>query len=204
MPSRADMDRPATVTAALLGVVLIAVSAPFLASSGSGATSYDISWTQVVAASKSQQNAGANTDATAIVTVTGLHPSNATITFETCTDGATPPLQQPATITWSLKQGATVIKDNQQASCANNGPFTVALHSHPDVGSAEGRNATEAARSAEEHDATYSYTLTFRYSRPAGNTGPIPLPPPPFSTNGKVEVKAWHAIANTPPQEGGR
>lgn len=204
MPSRADMDRPATVTAALLGVVLIAVSAPFLASSGGGATRYDISWTQVSYALNNQAAGAANADTSVSISVEGRHPSNATVTFNPCSDAAQPPLSQPATITWSLKAGNTTLQDNQQASCANPGPFTVALHPHPDVGSAEGSNATEAARGAEAYAGKTTYTLTFRWSRPAGATGPLPLPPPAFSTAGRLEIKTWHAIANVPPQEGGK
>jgi hypothetical protein len=204
MPSRADMDRPATVTAALLGIVLILFSLPFLGAGGGGASAYAVSWTEQTYATNNRQNAGQGTDATVIITLEARYGSNATVTFEQCNDGAAAPLQQPATITWSLKAGNQTLKDGQQASCASPGPFTVALGPHPDVGSASGDNATAAARHAETFGApTTAYTLTFRYNRPAGATGPIPLPPPAFSTAGKLEVKAWHAIAN-PPQEAGR
>jgi hypothetical protein len=203
MPSRADMDRPAIVAAAILGVALIALSAPFLSATSAGAQTFDISWTQATYATSSQQNAGANTDAMVTITVEGRHPSNATVTFTPCNDGAAQPLQPPATITWSLKRGATAIKENQQASCASPGPFTVPLHGHPDVGSATGDNATNAARSAETYLETMPITLTFRYSRPAGATGPLPVPPPAFSTAGRLEVKVWDAVAN-PPQEAGK
>jgi hypothetical protein len=202
MPTRADMDRPATVTAALLGVVLIAVSAPFLASSGASASTYAISWTQERYALNNQVAGSANADTSVAIAVEGRHPSNATITFNPCTDAAQPPLQQPATITWSLKADSTVLKENQQASCASPGPFTVPLHPHPDIGSAEGDNATAAAASAEAYSGLTTYTLTFRWSRPAGATGPLPLPPPQFSATGTLEVKTWHAVANLPPEAG--
>ncbi len=202
MPSRADMDRPATVTAAALGIVLIAVSVPFLGSTGGGATEYLIAWTQETAGSASQPNAGQNTDATVRLTVQGRHPSNATIEFNPCNDGAAAPLQQPATITWSLREDNRTLRENQQASCANRGPFAVELHPHPDIGSAEGENATAAAESAERHSGVYTYTLTFRYTRPTAPGG-LPLPTPAFSATGNLEVQAWHAIANLP-EEGSR
>lgn len=201
MPSRTDMDRPAAVAALVLGVALIAISVPFLSSSEEGATVFTITWAQEVYGTESQPSGAANAETTVTVSVQGRHPSNATISFDPCTDGATPPLQSPAAITWTLKEGATVLRENQLASCASNGPFVVPLHGHPDIGQQEGGNATEAAEAAQSYDRTTVYTLTFRWSRPAGATSPIPLPPPPFATTGELEVQAWNAIANDPDAE---
>jgi hypothetical protein len=203
MPSRADMDRPATVAAALLGVALIAVSLPFLGSSDEGPAAYAISWAQESHEARSAPNGAPNADAVVSVTVEGRHPSNATVTFEPCTDAGAGPLQQPATITWSLREGNNTLREGQQASCANNGPFTVPLHPHPDIGTAEGGNATAAAHDAESRAGSVTYTLTFRYSRPAAPGG-LPLPPPAFATTGELEVQVWRAVANEPGQEGAR
>lgn len=203
MPSRSEMDMPATVTAFVLGVVLIGASVPFLKSKGPD--SFAISWSEESFGKASAPNAPtAGTDAMAMVTVMGRYPSNATITFAPCVDPAQPPLQQPATITWSLtKDGQPVAgAKDQTATCANKGPFTVKLGPHPDIGSATGSNATVAGHTAETAGApaNTTYMLTFKWTRPAGATGPLPLPPPTFGTTGTLEVKVWHATANAPGQ----
>jgi hypothetical protein len=204
MSSRADMDRPASVTAALIGVALIAITLPYFLSGGpGGGTTYDITWSQATAGESSAPSGAANQDVVVTVTVADRVPSNASVLFAPCTDGAQPPLTQPATITWSVREGDRELDSGTTTCNADPGPFVVPLDGQPDVGSIEADSASDAEQAAYgDANRTATYTLTFRWSRPAGATGPLPLPPPagPLLT-GTLEVQEWRATANTPDQE---
>lgn len=203
MSSRADMDRPASVTAALIGLALIAITLPYFLSGGpGGGTTYDIAWSQASSGEQSAPRGAANADTVVTVTVADVVPSNATVLFAPCTDGAQPPLTQPATITWSLREGDREL-DGGSTTCADPGPFVVPLDAQPDVGSIEADSAADAEEAAYgDANRTTTYTLTFRWNRPAGATGPIPLPAPagPVLT-GTLEIQEWRATANAPDQE---
>ena len=203
MSSRADMDRPASVTAALIGVLLIAITIPYFAFGGGGsAATYDITWSE--AASATGQAASSPGTGTAIVEVRvdDRQPSTASIRFSPCADGAVPPVSQPATISWILTEGGEE-KGRGTASCDDAGPFVVELAPQPDVGSVEASSATEAERQA--YAAGDNQTVTFRLSFTWARSGGLPLgPQQPFSTTGQLEVREWRAIANEQGQEAPR
>jgi hypothetical protein len=205
MPSRADMDRPASVTAAILGVVLIAITLPYfiLGGAGGGGSAYDISWTAVTTAEGQAQSGAANTDTVVTVTVSNQVPARAVIEFDPCTDAGGNAVQPAATVTWTLREGSRQIGDGT-ASCANNGPSTVEIEAQPDTGQADGDGAQEAARSAYgSENRTATYTLTFRWTR-AAPPAPLPLPAAAFSTTAHLEIQVWRATANTPDPEAPR
>jgi hypothetical protein len=199
------MDRPASVTAAILGVVLIAITIPYFAfgGGGGGGNAYSITWTATTAAEQQAPSGAANADAVVTVTVTG-QPAKALIEFDPCADAGGNAVQPAATITWTLREGSRQVGDPGTASCANNGPFSVDLGNHSDTAEANADSAGAAAKSAygnANHTATY--TLTFRWSRPAG-PAPLPLPAAAFSTTGHLEIQTWRATANLPDQEAPR
>jgi hypothetical protein len=108
-------------------------------------------------------------------------------------------VSQPASITWSLDEnGKAVPGGSGTASCANQGPFTVKLDKNPDVGRVSAGSQGDAVKAAWSgtSNKTATYTLTFTWSRPAGATGPLPLPAPNFSTQATLEIKDWQATAN--------
>jgi hypothetical protein len=201
------MDRPAMVATAVLGVILIAVSAPFLGSiGGSGGNAYAITWTESESGSSQAPTGTAGSVTTIRVPVNDAQPSNATIALESCTDAAQAPLSQPATISWSLFEGDEEL-DSGTASCANQGPFTVALGSHADVGvvTAASPSAAEREAYAAGDNETTEFRLEVTWTRPAGASPlPLPLPNPAFAAVVSLTVDEWTATANTPDQEAPR
>ena len=208
MPSRSEMDRPATVAAALFGVALIAVSVPFLGSAGGGeATEYRVSWTSVASESGEAQLAGDSASETVTVNVVDVAPSFAVIEFEPCADTFQPPVQQGAQIAWVLRWESH--EESGTASCADAGPIRVEVEAEPDVGSVEAGSVAEARRNAygsADMNETVSFTLEVTVSRPDGQVPPLPLPvgQPTFAATARLTIEAWTASASEPGQEGPR
>lgn len=204
MPSRADMDRPASVTAAILGLVLIGITLPYflLGGGGGGETDYTIGWSEATSGTGQAPSAAAGTAAQATVTVTDRLPSSVVVEFTPCNDGATTPVQQQASIAWTLFEGDAQ-KGQGTASCANSGPFPVELDAAPDVASMSAGSADEAE--AKAYDAASNETATFRLVFTWTRAGGLPIgPQPAFSTTGTLEVKEWRATANVPDAEAPR
>lgn len=208
MPSRSEMDRPATVAAALFGVVLIAVSVPFLGSVGGGeGTEYLITWTSVDEASEEGQLSGNSASGSVEVNVEDVVPSVAVIEFDPCNDGFTPPVQSAAQISWVLRWETH--EESGTASCADSGPFEVEIEPEPDVGSAEGGSASaarQAAYAAAGMNETVTFSLEVTVTRPAGQVPPLPLPvgQPTFTATARLTIEAWTASATEPGQEAPR
>jgi hypothetical protein len=204
MPSRSQMDTPAMVTVVVLGIVLIVVSVPFLGGAGGGATEYAITWSEVEAGTESMATGGAGSEQSIELALDDTHPANAQIELTSCNDGATAPVQQPATISWELRWESQV--ETGTASCAQDGPFTVAIEPRPDVASADGTSASDAEQAAYEAaggNETVTFSLTFSWSRP-GSPGGLPLPQPAFSATVQLTVSQGLATANQPGLEAPR
>ncbi|MFA5943982.1 MAG: hypothetical protein WC876_05905 [Candidatus Thermoplasmatota archaeon] len=205
MASRSDMDRPATVTAAVLGLVLIGVTIPyFLFGGDAGATDYTVTWSEAEAGSADEAAGAANTDTLVEVVVTDVQPASATILFDPCTDNAQPPLSSRAQITWTLKEGDLVVASSAApVDCNAPGPITVELGEHSDVGAATASTASDAEQQAyesEDLNKTASYTLTFRWTRPAG-TLPVPVGTQNIQLGASLTIHSWRATANAADQE---
>ncbi len=203
MTSRSAMDRPATVVTALLGVVLIAVSLPFLVANEEGTSEFAIAWTTSLSgASEANAAASAGTTTTVSVPVTDAQVATATIEVLTCTDEFTAPVQSAATLSWRLFEGAstTPIADGT-ATCAARPASEVALGDHADIGSTAADSSDEAEASAYDagDNKTTSYRLEFSWNRPAGT---VPLvPAPAFSARLKLTIDEWVATANEADEE---
>jgi hypothetical protein len=192
------------VAAALLGIFLIAVSVPFLSAFDEGKT-YTITWSQAEAGSAQAASGASGSTTTVRVPVADVLSSNATIEVESCTDAGQAPLSQPATITWTLYRGDAEVEQGRGiASCANQGPFRVALHARPDVAQVQASSLPEAEELAYgaggTTNETVEYRLEFQWSRPAAPGG-LPLPPPAFSATVSLTIETWTATANDPDQE---
>ncbi len=201
MPSsRQDMDRPATVLVAVVGVVLIAASLPFLILDQGGKTRYDVAWSEATAAASPAAAFGNNGQPaqTAPVTATG-DLSNVTVVMESCNDNRGPGNVAPAAaITWELfKDGASY--QSGTAQCTPGEVQSMALHAHPDVGSVRaGSQAAAAEKVWEDHvNQTHEFYLRFQYVR-GGNTNGLPIPgvQPTFSGSMSLEVLKWVATVN--------
>lgn len=199
MPSRSEMDTPAIVTVLVLGVVLIAVSAPFLGSIDDEASpTYLITWTEAEAGSAQAATGTAGSTSIVRVPVTDSLPSTATIALEACADGASP-LSQPATISWVLFEGPEM-KDDGTLQCGD-GPVAVDLEPQPDVGQASAASPTAAQRKAYAagDNETLEFRVEFSWNRPGGAV-PLPLPAP-FAATLSLTIEEWRATANEPGQE---
>jgi hypothetical protein len=215
MSSRADMDRPASVTAAIIGVVLIAITIPYFAfGGGGGGNTYDIAWSEVAAGSSDVAIGPSNAPQEASVPVRDQLVSNVTIEVVGCVDTAQSPVQQDAVLTYTLLYENETAQDSDgnaiegQATCDDSGPFRFEVSGHPDVGSVDADNADaavdEAFRNASNRTGTYQ--LEFSWSRPAGQVPALPLPvgQPGFTGTMSLEVESWRATANEQTEEAPR
>lgn len=211
MPSRADMDRPASVTAAVLGVVLIGITIPYFAfGGGGGGATYDITWTEGSAGSADTAIGPQNTPQELPLEVVDQLVSNVTIAIAGCADTANP-LQQPATLTFELLYENETAADSEgqpiqgTASCNNDGPFSFKVADRPDIGSVDAPSAEAAVDEAFRGggNRTGTYILQFSWSRPAGPVPSLPLPvgQPAFTGTMSLEVESWRATANEQGQE---
>ena len=215
MSSRADMDRPASVTAAILGVVLIAITIPYFAfGGGGGGATYDITWTEVSYGSADTAIGPANTPQTLPVAVRDQLVSNVTIEITVCADSAQAPLQQDAVLTYTLLWENETAEDSDgnpiegQATCDSAGPFRFEVAGHPDIGSVQADSQDAAIDEAfrEASNRTGTYQLQFSWARPAGQVPPLPIPvgQPTFTGTMSLEVESWRATANEQTQEAPR
>lgn len=203
MTPRSTMDRPATVFTALLGIVLIAVSLPFLAADDADAKEFAISWTEGLHGSSQANAAGQGATTTIAVPVTDAQVASALVEVPTCTDGFTAPAQSAATLTWRLFLGtSTTPIDDGTATCASREAVEVALGEHADIGSASAGSAQDAQDKAYDAgtNQTVTYRLEFSWNRPAA-VGGLPLPAPAFSAAMKLTINEWLATANAADEE---
>lgn len=206
MTSRTDMDRPATVFAAVVGVALIAVSLPFLITNEGGLERYNLAWRQVEDGSADAPFAGNGQTATVTLAASGLL-SNITVTMLSCVDQRN--LDPPASITWTLfKDGASY--DQGTASCPNNvgDVKTIALHGHPDKGSvtADSASGAEAKSYSDSRypNATHEFRLEFRWSRTSNVPAGLPVGSSTFSGRMGLRADEWRVTANAQDQEVGK
>lgn len=212
MPSRADMDRPAMVTAAILGFVLILVTIPYFAfgGGGGGSATYDITWSQASAGAATAP-VGSGSEQSISVVVRDQRVSNATIEVAACADSAQAPLQEDAVLSYTLLYENETANDASgqaiegQITVDDCGPFTFALGGHPDVGSTDADSMDQAMENAygDSGNRTGTYTLRFSWDRPDGQVPPLPVPvgQPVFSGTVELEIQSWRATANEQGQE---
>ena len=206
MTSRNDMDRPATVLSASLGVVLIAVSIVLFLFVGDGdGTRYNIAWTEVEVAQGDNTFAAQGTTQTASLTTPFAQVSNVTVTMDCADTPGTP--ARPATVSWTLKEGSETLASGTAACASDDEVQRVAIAPHADVGSVSAGSASEAEDEAYDagDNETRTFTLEFSYTRPAAPGG-IGLPVGAPSINGGMGLvaEAWLATANEPGQEATR
>jgi hypothetical protein len=196
MPSRSEMDRPATVVAALLGIVLIVVTIPYFVGDDGGSTTYDIAWTATEHGSSQANTGAAGSTTTLEVPFTDAIAANAQVTRESCTDGGNA-VTGTATISWTLFKGDEEL-DAGTFTCAGADEAEVALGDQPDLGQAKAGSApaaTEEAYAAGDNE-TAEYRLEFSWTR-GGGASPLPLPvTAPFAATLKLTVEQWTATAN--------
>lgn len=200
MPSRSEMDRPATVLVALLGVVLIVVTIPYFVGDDGGSTEYDIAWTATEHGSSQASTGAAGSTTTVEVPLVDAIPAVARVSRESCTDGGNA-LSGTATITWTLFKGETEIGDGT-FTCAGADEAEVDLGAQPDVAAANAGSADEAEAEAYAvgTNETAEYRLEFSWARSGG--APLPLPvPAAFTATLKLTVDQWTATANDPDPE---
>lgn len=206
MKSRTDMDRPATVLVAVVGVALIATSLPFLIADGGGSQRYDLAWQQVEDGSADAPFAGNGQTATVTLTASGLL-SNITVTMPSCLDQRNP-VDPPASITWTLfRDGASY--DQGTASCPNVGDVkTIALHGHPDKGSVTASSQSDAEDEAYSEpaypNATHEFRLEFQWSRTSSVPPGLPVGGSTFSGRMGLRADEWRVTANAQGEEVGR
>lgn len=199
MTSPNDMDRPATVLSASLGVLLIAISVLlFLFVGGSASTTYNIAWSESEVASEEGTFTGTSGEVT--LTTPSVQASNVTV-FSTCADTPGTPAR-PATVTWTLKEGSETLGTGTFACAANDEVARVAVGTHPDVGSMKAGSPSSAEQKsyALGDNETRTFVLTYSYTRPASPIpGGIPVGPQPSIAGGMgLTAEAWRAQASTP------
>jgi len=207
MPGRQDWDRPATVIAAVLGLLVLAGSLPFTViafnelpenGGGPGPATFDVAWKEAALASGSAQIQDGTQTAKAVVQANGtLAGVSVRVAPGDCTDTANAQLQQAkAQATWKLE-----VADGNGTRTLGSGSFTcpdglatqsfkLAEHA-PDIAAATTGNATQVQRQAPQQRATL--TLTLSWTRSGGPLPGLPNNPlnPTFSAKGTVDVTAY-------------
>lgn len=210
MSNRSRNETPAIVIAAVLGLVLIGASAPFVAALVPNDHTYAVGWVPVEGAKKSQAFAAAGTPATAQVDVAGQLTSSVTVTAKPCNDTPSP-VETTATIHWVLERraGANVTKlGEEDFSCAQAASYvkTFTIQDAPQIGerTVAGKEkeplksvSAEVYHVAGKLNETASYVLTFSWTRPSGS----PLPGLPggvgaTAVTGEMQVTASHYLAS--------
>ncbi len=202
MTDRSTFDRPATVTAAVLGVVLIGVSAPFTAQLwNETADTWVVSWVPEDLAATSVPVAGTSGTQSAQFTVEGRHVAVLTVTLPSCVDAFQAPVQSGGTITWSLSSGGEELA-SETVSCADADgyAFAVEVHAAPSLGEVEAASREDAEEAAAETLAslreTVTYDLEVVWSHPATLPVPLPAGEPTFDAEVAVTPSAWtYAVA---------
>jgi hypothetical protein len=200
MTDRKDMDRPATVSAAVLGVVLIAISLPFLfGSAAAGGKAYALAWSQTEAKQGDAPFAGnGQTASFALPPITGLF-SNVTVTMVACSDTHPNPAEAAATISWELDKD-NVSFQTGSATCRAGDVQTFTLHPHPDVASEKAASPADAESKAWAtpgyHNATHVFALKFSYSRATSPASGLPGVGSTFAGRMGIKVQQWTVVAN--------
>ena len=203
------MDRPASVTAAILGVVLIAVSAPFALDLVGNDRTFLLTWTEGALAEASADSAAEGETVAAEAATTDDMTSTLVVTAPTCTDGASAPLQEPARLTWTLRRsGVSSPLETGSLTCSDAADYeeSVVVTMRPELAKVSAGDDGEAKRAALGRFAhlreSSTYTLEFTWDRPS--VVPLPLPgqaQPAFDATMRLEVRHWDVVANEKGQE---
>jgi hypothetical protein len=220
LTSRSDLDRPATVIAAVVGLVVILVALPFtIAAFPQTPKSYDVAWGERPVASASLTVPTDSNTWTLDLPVANFQPASVKVETPVCTDTFNPQLQQqPATLHVRLteKRGSTtsVLKDIPDVRCADKdadgkGTFTVHLGGHFDVATTQANDAATAKKiawlDASAMNVTGStYTLEVTPSRSAGTLPALPVAPTSLAASLRLTVNGWDAALNEHQKEVGR
>lgn len=199
MTDRKALDRPAAVTAAIIGVLLIAISVPFLATqdADAGGKTYTIAWSETAYKAVTATQAAAGVEQTLTFQIEETRVSNITLGI-TCTDNRGPGSLAPAAqVTWTLTfLDAEPVTGN---ACAIDERYSVI--GHPDVGETKADSA-ESAISAiwnrySAGNVSGEVKLSFTWTR-GGTTGPLPVPPQgtSFSATLSLGSQMWTPTAN--------
>jgi hypothetical protein len=202
LTSRSDLDTPATVIAAALGVVIILVALPFtIAAFPQTPKSYDATWGERLLDSKTLTVAG-EARFTASVSARDFQPASIKVETTACADTFNPQFQQQAAnLHVKLSSGSTLLKELDM-KCPGEG-FTVKLGDHADVASAQASNPETAKRivwldaSAANATGTLAYTLEVVASRTASPLQQIPVTPATtLAASLRVSLYGWDATMN--------
>jgi len=199
MPGRQEWDRPATMIAAVLGLVVLGGSLPFTVhyfpqqAAATTAGRYDVDWSTSPLGGAAATIADGTPTAKAVADVTGtIARVVVQVSPEACRDMYRSQLQQsPAQVTWSLDEaanGTSAHLGGGQFTCQGLGGFprTFVNASAPDVRASTSGNATAVAAGVPQQHAVF--TLTLSWSRPASPVSPVPVLQPTFSAQGSVDV----------------
>jgi hypothetical protein len=204
MTDRKALDRPAAITAAAIGLLLILVSVPFLSSDDveGHAGAYTIAWSETDYKAATGTQAAAGVERVLNFTIDSVNLSNITLVI-TCTDNRGPNnLAAAAQVRWTLTfLNRTPIEGN---ACGVNERYNVSAH--PDVGSISASSAEQAVTKIWTQNAANNVSgeakLTFRWTR-AGPAGPLPVPPQGTSFTASLALgsQMWAATANAISEE---
>jgi hypothetical protein len=214
MPTRKEMDKPATAIAVVLGLVALGGSLPFAVDAycrehGCGGPAetpktFDVRWGSVDLAAV-QGTVGERSESTTDLDVGGHRAATLRLVLapNSCTDTYNPTLsQQPASFQYEVilraadgaeepvKGAAGTLSCNAETR-ANGFNVTFIVANAPDIGSAQGHSLAEATRSVSQNitrapEGT-AYVLKLTSSRPASS---LPLPPgvPGAETNASLRM----------------
>lgn len=208
MTTRSDHDLPATIIAAVVGVLIIAAALPFtIAAFPQTPKSYDATWGERAVDTEAITVAAATGTYKATLSATDFQPASIMVETTGCSDSANPSLQQsPASLRVVLRRdGSSDVLHQVDFPCSeatSKGTFTVSLGSHYDIAGAQAQNAETAEKivwlDAVAANTTASYTLEVTPSRAASSIPPgLPGPlAPTLAASLKVTLNGWDVTLN--------
>jgi hypothetical protein len=216
LTSRSDMDKPAALIAALIGVVIILVALPFtIAAFPQTPKAYDVAWGEKAMGSASVIIASDTAHQSATFSPRDFQPASIKVETVPCSDTFNANLQQsPATLHVVLTRAGAggALKDVTFpcSAAGTTGTFTVKLGDHADIATAQATDP-ETAKKLVWLDAMSgnvtgaSYTVDVTASRPASGIPTLPVTPAtPLTASIKFTVYGWDAAVNEHQKEVGK
>jgi hypothetical protein len=216
LTSRRDLDKPAAVIAAVVGIVIIVVALPFtIAAFPQTPKTFDAAWGEKTTGSRTLTVPTDTGTYKAEVTGTNFQPASIQVDTTVCTDTHDATFQQAAAslhlkLTTTRGASSQVLED-RTFKCPDGIHLGHKLGDHADVTGAQARDAVIAKKivwlDASLANATgpSTYTLEVTASRPAPGIPTLPVTPAAsLGVSLRLTLNAWDAVLNEHQKEVGK
>jgi hypothetical protein len=216
LTSRSDLDKPAALIAAIIGVVIILVALPFtIAAFPQTPKAYDATWGERAVDATTLTVPSETGSYRATVSARDFQPASVKVEIPTCSDAFSAQFQQNAAtmrvkLTETRGSASRVLKETPPMQCPGEG-FTIKLGDHADVATAQATDAATAKKivwldaMAQNATGVSTYTLEVTPSRPASQVPTLPVTPPTsLGATVRLTLYGWDVAMNEHQKEVGK